>query len=79
MFDESAKEFDGAASDASQMGASWHQGCLALECSLPPLPLLYTSSSSLSSSLPPPPPVRGETRTADVCTTQHVYSRAAHV
>lgn len=30
-----------AASDASQMSASWHQPCLALECTLPTLPLYF--------------------------------------
>uniref|UniRef100_A0A3B4YQ65 FERM domain containing kindlin 2 n=1 Tax=Seriola lalandi dorsalis TaxID=1841481 RepID=A0A3B4YQ65_SERLL len=40
LFDELVVELDGAAFDASQMGASWHQGCLALECSLPLLPPL---------------------------------------
>lgn len=42
LFDKLVVELDEAASDASQMGASWHQACLALECSLPLLPLLYS-------------------------------------
>lgn len=76
LFDESIVELVGAASDASQMGASWHQACLALECSLPLLPLFYSpppSSSSLC-SFSPPRSVQGETRTVDVQTTQLAYS-----
>lgn len=42
LFDELVVELGEAASDASQMGASWHQACLALECILPLLPLLYS-------------------------------------
>lgn len=55
LFDESVVEFRRTASDASQMGASWHRACLALECSLPLLPPLFLSSSSLHSLSPPPP------------------------
>lgn len=54
-FDELVVELGEAASDASQMGASWHQACLALECSLPLLPLLY--SPPLPSSPFPHPPL----------------------
>lgn len=45
LFDESVVGLDGAASDASQMGACWHQACLVLECSLPLPPLLYFPTS----------------------------------
>ena len=66
LFDESVVGLDGAASDASQMRACWHQACLVLECSLPlPPPLLsYFSLHSFS----PPLFVQGETRTARVQT-----------
>lgn len=53
LFDELVVELGEAASDASQMGASWHRACLALECILPLLPLLY-SPPLLSSPFPHP-------------------------
>ena len=44
VFDELLVELHRAAFDASQMGASWHRGCLAMECNLsstpPPLHFL---------------------------------------
>lgn len=78
LFDELLVELDRAVSDAYQMGASWHQACLALECSLPLLPLLHSLPLP---SIPPPTPisVRGEIRTADVQTAQHAYSDVAYV
>lgn len=64
-------------SDAYQMGASWHQACLALECNLPLLPLL--NSLPLPSTPPSPIFVRGETGTTDIQTTQHAYSDVTYV
>lgn len=53
-----------AASDASQMGASWHRPCLALECIRP----------SLS-----PSSVPGEAGLAEVITPQLYHSRVVDV
>lgn len=46
----------------------------------PLLPLLYSPPlPSVSPPHPTSPSVRGETRTADIQTIQHAYSRAAYV
>lgn len=68
LLDELVVESDGEAADASQMGASWHQSPLAVECNLPPPPVFTFPSPAPPCISPSLAPFfgRGKTRTADV-------------